>query len=95
MKLLVLVVPREARDDAEAALTRAGSIGFTEVAGVHGDGASGPRFGTRTAPGVSDLILVALPEERLEPVREALGAVERKLGRPLHAFLLPAEPAWP
>jgi hypothetical protein len=100
MKLLMLIVPREARDDAEAALEAAGALGFTEVPGVYGDGATGPRFGSRTAPGVSDLVFAAVEEAQVEPVRRALAAIPRA-GR-VHAFVIPAqelaatprEPAW-
>ncbi len=95
MKLLLLVVPREARDATEAALdTAAGALGFTEVPGVFGEGRSGRRFGSRMAPGVSDLVLAVLPEESLPPVRRALEGVEARLGRRLHAFVLPVEQAW-
>jgi hypothetical protein len=91
VKLLVMVVPREGRDDAEAALESAGALGFTEIPRVYGEGASGPRFGSRAAPGVSDLIFAAVEDGRLEPLRAALGAVGARLGRRLHAFLIPAQ----
>ena len=91
MKLVVLVVPREARDDTEAALESVGAYGFTEVPSVYGEGSTGPRFGSRIAPGVSDLIFVAVEDARIGHVRTALASVETRLGRKLHAFLLPAE----
>ena len=91
MKLVVFVVPREARDDVEAALESVGAYGFTEVPSVYGEGSTGPRFGSRIAPGVSDLIFVALEDAGIGPVRTALESVEKRLGRKLHAFLLPAE----
>ena len=89
MKLLMLIVPREARDDAEAALEAAGALGYTEVPGVYGDGATGPRFGSRTAPGVSDLVFAALDDAQVQPVRRALAAIPRA-GR-VHAFVIPAQ----
>ncbi len=46
MKLVVLVVPREVRDDAEAALESVGAFGFTEVPSVYGEG----RFPDRPSP---------------------------------------------
>jgi hypothetical protein len=91
VKLVVLVVPREARDDAEAALEAVGALGFTEVPTVYGEGSSGPRFGSRKAPGVSDLVLLAVEDAGVGRVRAALASVETRLGRKLHAFLLPAE----
>jgi hypothetical protein len=91
VKLVVLVVPREARDDTEAALGSVGAYGFTEVPSVYGEGSTGPRFGSRIAPGVSDLIFVAVEDARIGHVRAALATVETRLGRKLHAFLLPAE----
>ncbi len=96
MKLLLLVVPREVRDEAEAALqaVAGGAYGFTEVPGVYGEGHSGPRFASRTAPGVSDLVFAVLREEGLAAVRAALAPVEARLGRRLRAFVLPVEEAW-
>lgn len=95
MRLLLLVVPREARDEVEAVLeSAAGTLGFTEVPGVYGEGSSGPRFGSRTAPGVSDIVFAVVPEERLAPLRTALQAVEARLGRRLRAFVLPVQAAW-
>ncbi len=91
MKLVVLVVPREARDDAEAALESVGAIGFTEVPSVYGEGSTGGRFGSRTAPGVSDLVFVAVEDSRVGPIKKALSSLEARLGRKLHGFLLPAE----
>jgi hypothetical protein len=91
VKLVVLVVPREVRDDAEAALESVGAFGFTEVPSVYGEGSTGPRFGSRVAPGVCDLIFVAVQDATVGPVRAALAAVETRLGRKLHAFVLPAE----
>jgi hypothetical protein len=89
VKLLVMVVPREVRDDA--ALESSGALGFTEVPTVYGEGTTGPRFGSRTAPEVSDLIFVAVEDGRLKPVGAALAALGARLGRKLHAFLVPAE----
>jgi hypothetical protein len=95
VKLLVVVVPREARDEAEAAIERAGAEGFTEIPSVYGEGSSGPRFGSRTAPEVSDLVFAAVADDRLAALREAPRAVEGRLGRRLPAFVLPVEQAWP
>jgi hypothetical protein len=94
VKLLLLVVPRDARDEIEAALEGAGAAGFTEIPGVYGDGRSGPRFGSRAAPDVSDLVFAALPDPALEPVRRAVAGVEARRGLRLHAFVLPVEKAW-
>ncbi len=95
MKLLLLVVPREARDEVEAAVEGArGSLGFTEVPGVYGEGRSGPRFGSRSAPGVSDLIFAVVSAAQLPQVRGALEGVEARLGKRLHAFVLLVEQAW-
>ena len=47
MKVLLIVVPREARDDAEAALESAGARGFTEISTVYGEG----RLAPGSAPG--------------------------------------------
>ncbi len=86
-----MVAPREVRDEAEAALQAAGAVRFTEIPTVYGEGSTGPRFGSRRAPGVSDLIFVAVEDARLGPLREALLAAGARLGRRLHAFLVPAE----
>lgn len=94
MKLLLLVVPRELRDDAEAALVESAGVGFTEIPGVYGEGSTGPRFGSRQAPGVSDLVLAALPDARLGAAREALASAGARRGLAIRAFVLPVEDAW-
>lgn len=94
MKLLLLVVPRELRDDAEAALEEAAGAGFTEIPGVYGEGSTGPRFGSRQAPGVSDLVFAALADGKLPAAREALAAAGARHGKPIRAFVLPVEEAW-
>ena len=91
MRILLAVVPREARDDAEAALESAGARGFTEISSVYGEGTSGARFGSRAAPGVSDLLFLAIEDDTVEPIRAALRSVVERHGRRLHAFLLSAE----
>jgi hypothetical protein len=57
--MLLLLVPRELRDEAEAALEAAAGVGFTEIPGVYGEGSTDPRFASRLAPGVSDLVFAA------------------------------------
>ncbi len=94
MKLLLIVVPRELRDEAEAALAQAAGTGFTEIPGVYGEGSTGPRFGSRQAPGVSDLVFAALAEARLPAARQALAAVGAPRGLTVRAFVLPVEDAW-
>ena len=94
MKLLLLVVPRELRDDAEAALVESAGVGFTEIPGVYGEGSTGPRFGSRQAPGVSDLVFAALPDAKLGAAREALASAGARRGLAIRAFVLPVEDAW-
>lgn len=94
MKLLLAVVAREARDDAEAALEAAAGAGFTEIPGVYGEGSTGPRFGSRQAPGVSDLVFAAIADEKLPAAREALAGAGARHGKPVRAFVLPVEEAW-
>lgn len=94
MKLLLLVVPRELRDDAEAALEEAAGAGFTEVPGVYGEGSTGPRFGSRQAPDVSDLVFAAIAHEKLPAAREALATTAARHGKRIRAFVLPVEEAW-
>ncbi len=94
MKLLLLVVPREVRDDAEAALATAAGAGFTEIPGVYGEGRTGPRFGSRHAPDVSDLVFAAVLDEKLPAVREALAAAGARHAMPIRVFVLPVEEAW-
>ena len=61
---------------------------------MFGEGRSGPRFGSRSAPDVSDLVLALIPRDRLAEVRRGLESVEARLGRRLHAFVVPVEQVW-
>ena len=57
MKLVMLIVPSERRDEIESALSSRDVVGYTEIAGVFGSGQSGLRLGSRAFPGTSSLIL--------------------------------------
>ena len=92
MKLLLLVVPRELRDEAEASLVESAGVGFTEIPGVYGEGSTGPRFGS--AARVSDLVFAALPDAKLAAARGALAAAGARRGLAVRAFVLPVEDAW-
>jgi len=72
MKLLMLIVPSEQRDQIESALASRDVLGYTEIAGVFGRGQTGLRLGSRAFPDTSSLILTLVEEDRIDPLLAAL-----------------------
>jgi hypothetical protein len=68
MKLLMLIVDDEKKEQLEVVLNRVGVIGYTELPRATGVGTTGPRLGSRAFPRTSAVIFTVLAEETLEQV---------------------------
>ena len=66
MKLLMLIVDADHKEQLEAFLNRAGVVGYTEVPRTLGVGATGPRLGSRAFPKTSAIIFTVLSAEALD-----------------------------
>ncbi len=66
MKLLMIIVDGERKEELEAFLNRAGVLGYTEIPRTVGLGTTGPRLGSRAFPKTSAIIFTVIAAEALE-----------------------------
>ncbi|HQR46065.1 MAG TPA: hypothetical protein PLB02_06565 [Thermoanaerobaculia bacterium] len=74
MKLLMVIVEESCKEQVEVILGRAGVRGFTEIPGVAGIGATGPRLGSAAFPKTSAVILTLLEDGEVTRVGDAIRA---------------------
>ena len=60
MKLLMLIVDEEKKEELEVFLNRAGVLGYTEIPHAVGVGSTGPRLGSRAFPKTSAVIFTVI-----------------------------------
>ncbi len=72
MKMLLIVVDRQCRDQLEVLLKELGVTGFTEIPEVLGMGKSGMRLGSGAFPKTSTLVFTVVPEEKVKVIRTEL-----------------------
>lgn len=65
MKLLMLIVDDERKEQLEAFLHRAGVLGYTELPHAVGVGSSGKRLGSRAFPKTSAVIFSVVSDDTL------------------------------
>ncbi len=65
MKLAMLIVDGDKKEDLEVVLKEAGVSGFTEIPNAAGTGATGPRLGSGAFPKTSAVVFTLLEEPQL------------------------------
>jgi hypothetical protein len=83
MKLLMLIVDEEKKEQLEVFLNRAGVMGYTELPRAIGVGTTGRRLGSRAFPRTSAVIFTVLAEEALKQVTEEIKGYCRDCGERL------------
>jgi len=93
MKLLLIVYSGNDPEIVPVLLDQHQVAGWTELAGVHGAGATGRREGTRAWPGDSALFFTAVDAAKADELANALATAARALpdGDRLHVTVLPVE----
>jgi len=66
VKLLMLIVDEERKEELEVFLNRAGVVGYTELPGAMGMGSTGPRLGSRAFPKTSAVIFTIVEPGALD-----------------------------
>ncbi len=66
MKLLMIIVESEHKEELEVILGRHEVVGYTEIPQVHGHGESGFRMGSAAFPKTSSLIFTVIPASTLD-----------------------------
>ncbi|MDH3208345.1 MAG: hypothetical protein OEO79_17220 [Gemmatimonadota bacterium] len=82
-RMMIIFVDESHADDVAQILEACEVIGYSEVRGVLGKGATGRKLGSRAFPGSSTCFMAAMTEEcsvdltrRLEALRDAKGTEE-------------------
>ena len=69
MKLLMIIVDSECREELEVLLHRNNVAGYSEIPNAHGAGQSGVRMGSRAHPKTSSIFFTVLEDEHVEPLK--------------------------
>ena len=93
MKMLMVVGPEGREEELRSLLAEHAVHAYSELREVLGEGATGPRRGTRIWPGRSVLLFAVMPEGRVPALASALKqwAAQLPPGEGVRAFSLPAE----
>jgi hypothetical protein len=90
MKLLMIIVDSECREELEVLLGRR-NIGYTEIPDAHGVGTTGVRMGSRAFPKTSSIIFSVLPDDEVETLRDEIVGYCEACGRKMKIFVWTAE----
>ena len=93
MKLLMIVVNSDHKDDVERILDAEAHAGYSEVPTVLGKGRTGKKKGNRAFPGSSTLYFTAIEGDTCEGLCDELKTLQNKAGpeEGLRVFTLEAE----
>jgi len=72
MKMLMIILDENHKEELEVFLDGAGIVGYTEVAPVRGSGRTGPRLGSGAFPKTSALVFTFLADDALETLKAGL-----------------------
>lgn len=74
MKLLMIIVDTECREELEVLLQRNGVEAYSEIPGAHGVGATGVRMGSSAHPRTSSIFFTVLAADQVKPLKEKICA---------------------
>ncbi|MCP4899042.1 MAG: hypothetical protein GY906_18890 [bacterium] len=69
MKILMIIVESECREELEVLLDRHNVDGYTEIPGAHGVGTSGIRMGSGAFPKTSSVFFTIIDEDQLAAIK--------------------------
>lgn len=72
MKLLMIIVDSECREEVEVLFQRNGVTGYSEIPGAHGVGESGVRMGSSAHPKTSSIFFTVVEPDQVASLKEAL-----------------------
>lgn len=72
MKLLMIIVDTDCREELEVLLQRNGVLAYSEIPNAHGIGQSGVRMGSRAHPKTSSIFFTVLEEPLVSPIKESI-----------------------
>ncbi len=74
MKLLMIIVDTECREELEVLLQRNGVEAYSEIPGAHGIGATGVKMGSSAHPRTSSIFFTVLEADQVEPLKKTICA---------------------
>jgi hypothetical protein len=72
MKLLMIIVDTECREELEILFRRNNIVAYSEIPNAHGVGVSGIRMGSRAHPKTSSIFFTVVAVSQVEPLKKAL-----------------------
>lgn len=72
MKLLMIIVPTECREELEVLLQRNQIAAYSEIPEAHGVGESGVRMGSRAHPKTSSIFFTVLQDDQVTPLKQTI-----------------------
>ena len=74
MKLLMIIVDTECREELEVLLQRNNITAYSEIPNAHGVGASGVRMGSSAHPRTSSIFFTVLEADQVNPLKDKICA---------------------
>ena len=72
MKLLMIIVDTDCREELEVLLHRNDVVAYSEIPNAHGVGQSGVRMGSRAHPRTSSIFFTVIDEHRVAELKETI-----------------------
>jgi hypothetical protein len=72
MKLLMIIVPTECREELEVLLRRNQISAYSEIPEAHGVGESGVRMGSRAHPKTSSIFFTVVNDDQVAPLKKTI-----------------------
>ncbi len=72
MKLLMIIVDSECREELEVLLRREGVTGYSEIPNAHGVGETGVRMGSGAHPKTSSIFFTVVEAAHVEALKKTL-----------------------
>jgi uncharacterized protein YaaQ len=90
MKLLMMIVDSECKEELEVLLERRG-VGYTEVPQAHGVGTTGVRMGSSAYPKTSSVFFTVLADDQVGDLRSEITSYCEACERRMKMFVWSAE----
>ncbi len=74
MKLLMIIVDSDCREEVEVLFQRNGVTGYSEIPSAHGVGETGVRMGSGAHPKTSSIFFTVVEPDQVAPLKKALCA---------------------
>jgi len=74
MKLLMIIVDSDCREEVEVLFRRNGVTGYSEIPNAHGVGESGVKMGSVAHPKTSSIFFTVVEADQVAPLKKALCA---------------------